>query len=202
MADKRQIRKEMVEWIDKKLAQNGAAQEAIKAKDPTTLLLQVAQACVGIREQGGNNRGPMVKLIQDTVGDPDAWAWCASFVQTCLAYVELKTNVKSPVLAHEHVLSMWNGSPAVNKKRLNGLMPSDAPAGGSIVIWQKGQTVSGHTGIVVSGTRSEFFAIEGNTEAGLDTKGRVVRDGGGVYHTRRQITPKGSMRILGFIKPF
>ena len=44
-----------------------------------------AEACVGIREQGGNNKGPLVELMQKTVdGKAQAEAWCMAFVQSML----------------------------------------------------------------------------------------------------------------------
>ena len=72
----RNLEKKMEQWLDAKLANNGLAQDAIKKKDARLVFRLAAEACVGIKEQGGNNQGPMVSLIQDTVGGPDHVAWC------------------------------------------------------------------------------------------------------------------------------
>jgi hypothetical protein len=191
----RSIEKKMVEFIDKKLAGNGLAQEAIKTKDARTLMGLAAEACVGIREEGGNNKGPMVKLIQETIGSANKEAWCMSFVQTCIAYAELKTGVKSPVAAGEHCLTVWAETPKAQRVKL-------APLPYAIVIWQHGKTSNGHTGFCKGADNKEFKGIEGNTESGLNSKGDLERDGGGVYVTKRLLAGNGNMKIVGMLKPF
>lgn len=191
----REINKKMIAYLDKKLAGNGLAQSAIANKDARALMLQAAIACVGIREEGGNNRGPMVSLLQDTVDGTEPWAWCMSFVQTCIAYAEAKTGVKSPVSASEHCMSVWNGTPKVQRVKI-------APLPGAIIIWQKGKTQSGHTGFVLGADNKDMMTVEGNTEAGMDTNGEVVREGGGVYNCKRNKTKTGTMVVVGFLKPF
>lgn len=43
------------------------------------LTAELAAAKLGIREQGGNNRGPWIKKFLNEVGLPDGYAWCAAF---------------------------------------------------------------------------------------------------------------------------
>jgi hypothetical protein len=192
--DKRHIQPDMVAFIDKKLAGNGLADLAIKNKDARTLMRLAAQVCVGIREIGGNNTGPMVTLIQKTVGGPDHVAWCMSFVQTCIAYAELKTGVKSPVFVSEHCQTVWRETPVAQRVKF-------LPLAGAVVIWRHGTSSSGHTGIVDSCDTKTFHAFEGNTESGI-VAGKVERDGGGIYWTSRSLEGTGDMHILGFLKPF
>ncbi len=184
----------MVSFLDEKLSGNGLAVQAIAKKDARTLMRLAAQACVGIREEGGNNTGPMVTLIQETVGGPDHVAWCMSLVQTCIAYAELKTGLKSPIFASEHCLTVWNETPIAQRVRL-------LPLAGAIVIWRHGTSSSGHTGIVDSCDQERFYAFEGNTSSGL-VGGEVERSGDGVYFTNREIHGSGDMRVLGFLRPF
>lgn len=192
----RKIEQAMVEWLDKKLAENGLAQQAIKDKVPRVVFICAAEACVGIREKGGNNRGPMVELIQETIGGADAEAWCMSFVQTCIAYAELKTGVKSPIAAGEHCLTVWGETPKAQRVKI-------APARGAIIIWKHGSGPSGHTGLFLENVNSrEFYAVEGNTESGLSKDGSINRDGGGVYRTKRNLVRNGNMSVVGFLKPF
>jgi hypothetical protein len=191
----RHIEQKMIEFIDKKLEHNGLAQEATRTKNARALMLCAAQACVGIREEGGNNRGPLVTLIQETVGGPDHVAWCMSFVQTCIAYAELKTGVKSPIPAGEHCLTIWQTSPKEQRVKL-------LPLAGAIVIYQHGHSSSGHTGLVESTDGNTVWNYEGNTESGVALGGKIERDGGGVYHTHRPIQGVGDMHLLGFLKPF
>ncbi len=191
----RKIEAKMIRYHDAKLAGNGAAQFAVERKDARSVFVYALEACVGIREQGGNNRGPLVSLIQDTVGGPDAVAWCMSLIQTGLAYAEKKTGVKSPLVASEHCLTTWQDSPRSSRVKA-------IPARGAIAIWQKGTSSSGHTGIVLEYSTRRMKMVEGNTESGLATDGSIQRDGGGVYLTDRGTGRIGTMRLLGFLKPF
>lgn len=191
----RQIEKKMVDFLDKKLASNGLAQEAIEEKDARTVFRLAMEACVGIREAGGNNKGPMVQLIQETIGGAVQEAWCMSLVQTCLAYAEEKTGVKSPVAAGEHCLTVWAQTP-------KSLRVKSFPLPGAIIIWQHGKTTNGHTGVLIGTDGKTMKTCEGNTEGGLDSKGSVVREGGGVYANTRGFTGNGSMKVVGFLKPF
>jgi ribosomal protein L27 len=188
----REITPKMVSFFDKKLEKNGLAQDAIDRGDSRTLFALAAESCVGVFESGGNNKGPIVSLMQDTVGGPDAVAWCMSFVQTCLAYAELKTNKKSPVFVSEHCLSVWDKTP-------KGQRVKASPLPGAIVIWQKGKSMSGHTGIVRGADEKTLFTVEGNT--GSDSK-TVEREGDGVYLKKRSRDGQGNMKVLGYLKPF
>lgn len=192
----REINSKMIAFIDKKLASNGAAQEAIKKKDARALMVYAAEACVGIREEGGNNKGPLVELIQETVGSANREAWCMSFVQTCIAYAEVKTGVVSPLAATEHCMTLWGKTKASQKVKV-------FPARGAIIIWQHGTSSNGHTGFFLeSPKKGHMTTIEGNTESGLSSTGSVERDGGGVYLTSRSMVKNGTMKVVGFIKPF
>jgi hypothetical protein len=191
----RNIKPAMIAFLDKKLNENGAAIEACKRGDARTLMLQAAMACEGIREEGGNNRGPLVQLIQSTIGSANREAWCMSFVQTMIAYAEVKTGVKSPLVASEHCMTTWNKSPKSSRVKI-------APLPGAVIIWQHGKGPAGHTGLVIGADEKIMWTIEGNTEAGLNAKGEVEREGGGCYRNKRNLSGNGKMRVVGFIKPF
>ena len=49
--------------------------------DYKSILVGIAEAEIGTREQGGNNRGGRVVAYQKATWlEPDAWPWCAAFV--------------------------------------------------------------------------------------------------------------------------
>lgn len=205
MAKKRAIKPAMVKWLDEKLASNGLAQHAIKTKNPRLLLVEAAKACVGIREATNRNDGPMVELIQSTVGGANREAWCLSFVQTMVAYVELRCKVVSKLGVTEHCQTLWAMTPAsMRVKRM--------PLPGAIPIWAHysfgKKTSNGHTGLTLGADEKKFLAVEGNTTSGQTASGKVVREGGGVYFTERamqgfpKISGNASMRLVGFIIPF
>lgn len=195
---RRVLEPKMVTYLDGKLKGNGLYEHAIEAKDARTIFWLAAQVCVGIREKGGNNRGPMVELIQETIGGHSQEAWCMSFVQTMLAYAELKTGVQSPVFGSEGCDQVWGNTPLEQRVKIQ-------PLAGAIVIWghynSAGHYTGGHTGIVASCDEASFYAYEGNTESGI-IGGSVERDGGGVYYTHRSRRGNGDMKVRGFLIPF
>lgn len=202
MSVRRNIEPKLISLIDGRLLGNGLAQEIIAKKDKSrarALLVCAAQCLVGIREKGGNNKGLAVELIQETVGGASREPWCMSFVQSCVAYVEVKLGIASPLPVSEGCAQVWSASPAALKVK-------GVPAPGAVIIWgkynSKGGYLGGHTGIVASVEGDHMMAFEGNTESGIGKTSEVVRDGGGVYFTKRGLSGNGAMKVRGFLKPF
>lgn len=189
------IQPALVEYIDGKLKNNGIAQHAFETKDARLLYQQANSAFVGIREKTGNNDGPLVELLQETIGSASQEAWCMSAQQSALAYAELKTGIKSPIFASEHCLTVWTNTPKEQRVKFT-------PLAGAMVIWRHGNTQNGHTGCVWSADEAIFTATEGNTTGGVDPNGKVVRDGSGFYFTKRSRAGNGDMHVVGFLKPF
>lgn len=190
------IQPKMVSFLDERLKDNGLAKHAIDIKDARTLMVEAAKVCVGIREKTNNNDGPMVELIQKTIGNADHESWCMSFVQTCAAYAALKCGVPTKLFESEHCLTVFSNTDQAQRVK-------SIPLAGAVVIYQHGNTSSGHTGIVLSSDGQTFHAIEGNTTAGSNNpNGPVERNGGGVYYTTRSSSGTGDMRIRGYLKPF
>lgn len=193
---KREIEPRIVAWLEAKLRYNGLYQHACATKDARVIFRLAMEACVGIREQGGNNRGPLVELIQETLGGADGEAWCMALVQTCLAFAETRTGQKSPIFPSEHCLTVWRQTPPTQRVKT-------LPALGAIAIWRHGTSDAGHTGVTVDAVVHETFkTVEGNTESGHSTDGKVERDGGGVYFNTRSMRGAGKMKLVGFLKPF
>jgi hypothetical protein len=187
---RRSIEPKMVDFLDMKLKTNGLAQHSIEIKDARTLFGLAAEACVGIREKSGNNDGPMVELIQKTIGGADNEPWCMSFMQTCLAYAEEKTGIESPIIASEHVRTTWNETPVAQRVKAY-------PLKYAIICWGYEGKTSGHTGVLTDYMRNSWMAtVEGNTG---DSN---MREGDGVYAKKRNWHRTGSLIRLGFLMPF
>ena len=165
----------------------------------TKLLVAEAMRWIGVKEEG-NNAGALVEMFQKAVDDKaQGESWCMSFVQFCLKnatyYYDSLYDACSRmhnIRQSEHCLTVWNKTP--KECRI------DTPEIGSIVIWQHGNTTSGHTGIVVGRKLdSDFFiTVEGNTAAWNG----VVREGDGVYARTRSVKGSGEMKVLGYLLPF
>lgn len=190
----RELKPELLKYIDDKLAGNAIAQNAILDKDPRTLMVEAAKACVGIREATNQNDGYYVELIQKTSGGRKGDAWCAFFVMSIIAYAELKTGLKSKVKHSGSCASIWNSCTSDMLVKYN-------PLPGGLCVWRH-HNGSGHIGIVVAADEETMFLVEGNTTSGLDPDGKIEREGGGCYFTKRSRCPTGEMKIRGFIKPF
>lgn len=189
--------KQMIAFFDEKLKGNTVAQYALENNNPRLFLIEVARSLVGVREVGGNNRGPIVKLLQLTIGDANGEAWCMATVQTCVAYTCLKFGIKNHLFPSEHCLTVKKYSPVE-------MLVVSIPRPGAIAIYQHGNTSNGHTGIVLEYNIETGFMylIEGNVEHGIDANGAEIRQGGGVYLTKRHIKGDGDMKVVGFLKPF
>lgn len=193
----REIESKLVKYIDDKLAKNGLALEAIKTKDARTVFRLACEALVGVREKSGRNDGPLVELIQETIGGANQEAWCASYIQSCLAYAEVKTGIESPIFPSEHCMTMWLRTP--KKQRVKKI-----PAAGAIAIWNYPPSSNGHTGCVLEYEHKpgKMKMAEGNTTQGLKPNGEIERNGGGSYLTERSTKGSKTMVLVGFLKPF
>jgi len=185
----RNIEKKLVQWIDAKLAGNGLAQLAIKNKDPRVLFRLAAEACVGVVENGFNS-GYLIELLQKTVdGSSDKEPYCMCAVQSWLAYAEVKTGIKSQIYASEHCMTTFNNTPkSCRVKKI--------PATGAIVIWQKSGTSSGHTGVMLEWADKTMSTCEANTGS------TDPREGDGIYYKTRSTVKTGSLKVVGYLKPF
>ncbi len=165
----------------------------------------LAKSYVGVRESGGDNKGPMVEMFQKAVdGKATREPWCAALVQYCIkqaqACVEAITmqSLEDAPLTYEteHVLTMWNKSPQELRR--------EVPRPGDLLLWQKYDvsgkpTTSGHVGVIVDVLDEEkqwTRTVEGNTSGEKDD----VREGDVVATKTRNIHYNyGSLRPLGIL---
>lgn len=160
--------------------------------NPNLELINVARCFLGVHEEGGDNRGPMVERFQAAVnGKPNGEPWCMAFVQFCVQEVERSMGLRSNIFRSESCWEVWQKSPK--------LMRRTKPSPGYIIIWNRLGTLLGHTGII-SGMRSPevMMTIEGNTSPGFG----IEREGDGVYEKLRGL--RGTMLFvpLGYLQVF
>lgn len=173
-----------------------AYQKAVANKKPTVLLVKNALACVGRRELTGNNDGLFVELLQMTVnGVAENEAYCIAGGMTMIAGAQEETGIVSKILNSEHCMTCWRGTSPKMKVSRGQLRPGDC------VIWNHLGTDNGHFGIVIWAFDDYMTLVEFNTTYGTN-KGQIVREGGGVYLTKRSYGMEGDMQPQGFIRPF
>lgn len=167
-----------------------AARVAYAGQSPTELLLLAARACLGVKEEGGDNCGPVVELFQSVVSKPCGQSWCLDFLQACIAYVEAATGLESALPGTQLVVDLWNQS-----KAYHAVSP---PRPGDLILWRFGQSIHGHTGLIVGQDSLRYHTIEGNTS---DSVG-IDREGDGVYPKSRAKGGSASFVEMGFLRPF
>ena len=164
------------------------------------MLVYEAKRWLRFTESGGDNKGQVVEMFQKWVdGKAHGEPWCMSFSQFCAGQVDRLTDEifrqslehKSLLKKTEHCVTCWNQS--------DPKCHMDYPIKGSLMIWRKGSTSSGHVGIVVDVKDDQtVMTIEGNT----GPSEAVTREGDGVYLKERDIKGTYSMRVLGFLNPW
>lgn len=165
-------------------------EKMVSGNIPPQLLVDSAIACIGIKEDGPDNHGPMVEVLQCCVGLPQGQPWCVSFVQSCVSYVEAKKGILSPLPAYESVLELWYKG--------HNICSVSKPQPGDIILWQMGDTPHGHCGIIISLDVDHYRTIEGNTSELRE----IDRNGDGVYRKLRKMGGSVTFRELGFLRPF
>lgn len=147
----------------------------------------IARAEIGVREEGGNNRGRRVQVYQDAASylPGTGWAWCAAFVGFC--FDELAEKYALPFATPEGAGAFWYEDWA-RQQRLPVLAGGAKVLRGDLVIYSFSHIGIATTDQAANGT---FLCVEGNTN------GEGSREGDGVYEKRR-----GKAQIRSIIRPF
>ena len=148
------------------------------------VIVATARKFIGVVEDAPND-GETVRLIQANLdGVAIKEPWDMAFVQFVLDSTGDNKLYKS-----EHVYTVWSRTPAKRRKAF--------PSPGYIAVWQKivsGKlTTGGHVGIVESVDGENFSTIEGN----VHEEGKQ-----GVFIKSRHLGLDGSMKLLGFLRPW
>lgn len=187
MSDKRFLSPKLKEFLDEELS--------LVIVNAQTCFLEAAQMCVGIEEEGGDNRGPMVEAFQATIGGVSGESWCLSFIQSLFAYVEDRFHVRVNLPLTEHCLTLWDKADKKYK-----VSKGKDPQAGDIVIFQYGDSQKGHAEIVTKFSKSCPMVMEvigGNTAQHR----AVIREGQGVWQNIRSVKGTTNMHVVGFIRP-
>ena len=164
-------------------------------------LIDIAQKEVGVREQGGNNRGSRIREYQlATSLKPGAWPWCAAFTSWCIREWLNDKDVVQWLNLQRMTPEEWRpktalayGYTAWARQRPNTTKIFTEKAGarlGDIVTFD-----FSHIGFVVADYGNTIETIEGNTsDKGL----RDSESGDGVW---RKIRKKTLVKDLIRINP-
>lgn len=153
--------------------------------------LKIAETFVGVTEASGKNDGPEVEMFLKSVGRKKGDSWCSAFVSYCLT----AANVKEPKIRSGLARDFKRSRYVILANQVLRGVKTIPP--GSIVGWEKGNTIFGHIGFVLTEWNKQYgTSIEGNTSSGA--KGSQS-DGDGVYIRSRSIQPANYFRIMWFV---
>ena len=120
---------------------------------------------------------------------PQKSSYCAAFVAYCLDSAQVKQPSIRSGMAQAYITRQSISAGKVLRGEVT--IPT-----GSIVIWKRGTTPSGHAGFTTLPWKGvEGYTIEANTSSGL--KGSQY-NGDGIYQRRRSIQPGAAFRITHF----
>jgi hypothetical protein len=156
--------------------------------DKQRMAAWLASMFVGVREEGGNNRGPIVERFQAVIGKAEGEPWCVSFVQYVLREVDhVKGGPPHRLPLTESSQLLWQAAP--QELRLHD------PEVGAVAVWRKAPGV-GHAGVVHELVGDNVFTVEGNTGSGDQ------REGDCVARKRRIKGQIPGMVLLGYLRPW
>lgn len=154
--------------------------------------IDTALSYVGTQEATGHNDGPIVEKFLHSVGRHKGDSWCAAFVSYCLDAAHVQQPSIRSGLAHD-----FKRSPGMitSEKVLRG---ATVPPG-SLVGWEKGNTIFGHIGFTPAWSGISGTTIEGNTSPPGGRSESAEWNGDGVYIKKRLIQPANYFRIRFFV---
>jgi hypothetical protein len=140
------------------------------------LAIEIALSYDGVREIGGNNRGPQVEAFQRSLGLSPGDPWCAAFVCFCIKSAAKRLGVLPRFQYGGSVNKLWIRNPDLQMAQpvYNGLIDHGLSKLGTRI---------GHTGFCIGpfqANNDSLETMEGNTNAAGS------RDGDGCYHKSRE----------------
>lgn len=136
-------------------------------------LVEIAVSQIGVKEEGGNNKGAqIIKYQQATWLTPGAWPWCAAFVCWVVREWLKLPEVKTALKLTEETAKTWRPRTAgafdfvnwAKQNRLRVFDEKEMAKAGDIVIFD-----FSHIGIVIEDqklNRNYIVCVEGNTNEG------------------------------------
>jgi uncharacterized protein (TIGR02594 family) len=148
--------------------------------------LKVAKSQIGVHEHGGDNKGVKVGEYLSSVGLPQGYAWCQSFVYWCFKKASANLSAANPVPKTAGVLKHWNEVKYGKKVSV--------PQVGDLFVMDFGKGM-GHIGFVssVDLVKRTFETIEGNSND------EGSREGYEVAHRTGKLSRRMSS-VRGFIR--
>lgn len=131
------------------------------------------------------NSSPEIDMVLEFVGLKPGNPYCAASVSYWIGVSGVNYPTVRSGLARHFILP--NSIPAF--KILTGI---EVAYPGDIAVWQRGNSIYGHTGVIDEWDQADGYILEGNTSSG--NQGSQF-DGEGFYRRHRTIVPGAAFRI-------
>lgn len=143
----------------------------------------VAEDYLGIREVGGDNRGPAVEFFQKLGEIQPGLPWCAAYVNACAEISCAILNIPSPLEAID--LEGYVQAYYLHAKARGWIRADGRPGVGDLfMVYHPSKERYAHIGIVAAVTHDGFLTLEGNSN---EDGGR---DGIGVFQNVRHFSDR------------
>lgn len=159
----------------------------VKAQEAPNI--KAAKAYVGVVEKTGHNDGPVIEEIQKFAGLHKGDSYCAASVSKWnyegnIDFPKIRTGLARNFIIKGHSISTEDV-----------LLGRYKPKSGDIIVWQKGNTIFGHVGLIKERNKNntkEYVTIEANTSPG---SGGSQSNGDGIWIRKRYLNPTGYFRV-------
>ncbi len=141
----------------------------------------------------------LLQLLQ-SVGWQTGWPYCMAFCKA--VYMRAYTNLGASPEVLKLISQRFNASVMQSYTASGKYAQKKVPVPGAIFFMQKGDTGTGHAGLVVTPGQVNFSTIEGNTSPS-PASAQADREGDGVYKKVRSLDfkKKPGLWLRGFLHP-
>ena len=149
---------------------------------------------------GQDQAGLELRRLLETTGWQAGWPYCMAFCKAI--YLEAYKNLGAPPEVLRLVSQRFTASVMITYKNCGAFAQKKVPTSGAIFFMQKGDTGTGHAGLVVTPGQVNFATMEGNTSPS-PTSAQADREGDGVYKKVRTLdfAKKTGLWLRGFLNP-
>lgn len=149
---------------------------------------------------GQDAAGTELRRLLETTGWQAGWPYCMAFCKAI--YMQAYRNLGAPPEVLRLIAQRFTPSVMISYKNIGAFAQNKTPIAGSIFFMQKGDTGTGHAGLVVLPGQVNFSTIEGNTSPSPGSA-QADREGDGVYKKVRSLdfTKKPGLWLRGFLNP-
>lgn len=152
---------------------------------------------VGTKELTGNNDGPKISKILESVGIYNPAPYCQAYVYYCFSEARYIIG-KCGVLVEIPIPKSAVAQSSFNYAKSKGLKTNYSPQVNDLIVWKYSNSWAGHTERIYKVLdKGNVLTVGANTSNGLSGS---QREGNGIYKRKRNVKhPIGRMKLRGLV---